>query len=104
MVAGSIPNEVIGFFFFNLPNPSNRTMALGSIRPTTEISTRISWGKGGLRLRLTTSPQSVSRLRRKCENPHKPMGFHIPFQGQFYLHRVYVVYYKVNFLLERNGM
>jgi hypothetical protein len=27
-------------FFFNLPNPSTRTMALGSTQPLTEISTR----------------------------------------------------------------
>jgi hypothetical protein len=26
--------------FFNLPNPSSRTMALGSTQPLTEISTR----------------------------------------------------------------
>jgi hypothetical protein len=37
-VAGSIP-DVIGFF--NWPNPSNCTMALGSIHPLTEMSTRI---------------------------------------------------------------
>jgi hypothetical protein len=27
------------FFFFNLPTPSNRTMALGSTQPLTEMST-----------------------------------------------------------------
>jgi hypothetical protein len=32
-----IPDEVA---FFNLPNPSSRTMVLGSTRPQTEISTR----------------------------------------------------------------
>jgi hypothetical protein len=32
--------------FFNLPNPSSRTMALGSTQPLTEMSTRkISGGK-----------------------------------------------------------
>jgi hypothetical protein len=32
---------------FNLPNPSSRTMALGSTQPLTEMSTRnISAGKG----------------------------------------------------------
>jgi hypothetical protein len=37
-VAGSIPYDVI--VFFNLPNPSNRTMALGLTQPLTEMSTR----------------------------------------------------------------
>jgi hypothetical protein len=33
--------------FFNLPNPSKRTMALGSTRPLTEMSTRnLPGGKG----------------------------------------------------------
>jgi hypothetical protein len=37
-VAGSIPDEVIGFF--NWPNPSRRTMALGSTQSQTEMSNR----------------------------------------------------------------
>jgi hypothetical protein len=37
-VKGSIPDEIIGFFIW--PNPSSLTMALGSIRPLTEMSTR----------------------------------------------------------------
>jgi hypothetical protein len=37
-VAGSIPDEVIGFF--HLPNPSSRTMAMGSTQPLIEMSTR----------------------------------------------------------------
>jgi hypothetical protein len=37
-VVGSISDEVIGFF--NLRNPSSRTMALGSTQPLTEMSTR----------------------------------------------------------------
>jgi hypothetical protein len=37
-IAGSIPDEVIGFI--NEPNPSNRTMALGSTQPLTEMNTR----------------------------------------------------------------
>jgi hypothetical protein len=32
-----LPDEVD---FFNLPNPSSRTMALGSTQPLTEMSTR----------------------------------------------------------------
>jgi hypothetical protein len=44
-VAGSIPDEVLGFF--NLPNPSSRAMALGSTQPLIEISTRnLRAGKG----------------------------------------------------------
>jgi hypothetical protein len=36
--AVSIPDEVIGFL--NRPNPSYRSMALGSTQPLTEMSTR----------------------------------------------------------------
>jgi hypothetical protein len=42
---GSIPDEIIGFF--NLPNPSSRTVALGSTQPLTEISTRNLYGGKG---------------------------------------------------------
>jgi hypothetical protein len=42
-VAGSIPDGVMEFFIDI--NPSDRTMALGSTRPVTEMSTGIiSWG------------------------------------------------------------
>jgi hypothetical protein len=41
-VAGSIPDGVTGIF--HLHNPSDRTMALVSTQPLTEMSTRsISW-------------------------------------------------------------
>jgi hypothetical protein len=34
-------------FFFNLPNPSSRTMALGSTQPLSEVITRnLPGGKG----------------------------------------------------------
>ena len=43
MVAGSIPDDVIGIFHWH--NPSGRTMAVGLTQPLTEMSTRnISWG------------------------------------------------------------
>jgi hypothetical protein len=35
---GSSPDEVD--FFYNLPNPSNRTMALGSTQPLIEMGIR----------------------------------------------------------------
>jgi hypothetical protein len=45
MVAGSNPDEVIGFF--NWPNRSSLTMALGSTQRLTKISTRnLPGGKG----------------------------------------------------------
>jgi hypothetical protein len=45
--AGSISDEVIGFF--NSPNPSSRTMALGSAQP--QMSTRNLLGSKGLAAR-----------------------------------------------------
>ena len=58
-VAGSIPGGVIGIF--RRHNPSDRTMALGSILPLTEMSTsRISGGKCGRCVRLTTLPPSCA--------------------------------------------
>jgi hypothetical protein len=58
-VAGSIPDDVTGFFQGH--NRSGLTMALGSTQPLTEMSTRnISWGKGGRCVGLTTLPPSCA--------------------------------------------
>jgi hypothetical protein len=42
---GSIPDEVIGFF--NRPNASSHTLALGSTQPLTEMSNRRILGVKG---------------------------------------------------------
>jgi hypothetical protein len=56
----SVRDRVIGFP--DLRNPLSRTVALGSTEPLTEMSTKNLpvEVKGGRRVRLTTSPSSVS--------------------------------------------
>jgi hypothetical protein len=82
-VVGSSPDEVN---FFNWPNPSSRTMALGSTQPLTEMSTRNLPGgvKGGWHVGLTTLLPSVSRLSRQnvgASTSCNPMGLHGLLQG-----------------------
>jgi hypothetical protein len=45
--------------FFNLPNPSSRTMALGSIQPLTEMITRILHGGKG---RPTSKAENLTAI------------------------------------------
>jgi hypothetical protein len=75
--AGSSPDEVD---FFNLPNPSSRTMALGSTQPLTEMVPGIFLGvNGGRHGGLTNLLPSVSRLSRQnvgASMSHNPMGLH----------------------------
>jgi hypothetical protein len=80
--AGSIPMLLD---FFNLPNPSSRTMILGSTQPLTEMSTRNLPGvKRGRRVRLKTLPSSVSRLCREnvgASMSHNLIGLQDLLQG-----------------------
>ena len=57
-VAALIPDDVIGVFPWH--NPFDRTMALWSTQPLTEMSTRTIYrGKGGRCVRLTLPPSCV---------------------------------------------
>jgi hypothetical protein len=49
--------------FFNLPNPSSRTMSLGSTEPLTEISIRNLPGGGGGKGRLARKDDNEGNSR-----------------------------------------
>jgi hypothetical protein len=77
------PDEVD---FFNLPNPLNRTMALGSTQPLTEMSSRKFPGsKGRRRVGLTTLPPSVSRMSENvgASTSHSPKGLRGMYGNSF---------------------
>jgi len=62
----------------HLHNPSDRNMALGSTQPLTEMITRrISWGKSGRCVRLTTLPPSCALVMKsgnlKFLEPSEPL-------------------------------
>jgi hypothetical protein len=58
-VAGLIPDEIIGFF--NWPNPSSRTMALGSTQPLTEMSTKNLPGRKGRSVRESDNVTAICK-------------------------------------------
>ena len=68
-VTGSIPDGVIGIF--HLHNPSDRTMALGSTQPLTEMSTRrISWGQ----MRPVRKADNLTTFLYRCHEIWEPSG------------------------------
>jgi hypothetical protein len=80
-VAGSIADEVNGIF--NWPNPSSRTVALGSTQPLTKMSTRNIPGRGGgVKSGRHVRLQSHRRLRADylknagASLSHNPMFIH----------------------------
>jgi hypothetical protein len=71
--------------FFNLPNPSSRTIALGSTQPLTEMSTRNIPGGEGRPARkadnLTAICEPIVYKNVGASTSHSPMGLHGPLQG-----------------------
>jgi hypothetical protein len=70
--------------FFNLPNPSNRTMALGSTQPLTEMSTRdLPGGKErpARKADVTAICEPIVYKNVEASTSHSPMGLHGPLQG-----------------------
>jgi len=60
-VAGSIPDGVIGIFYWH--NPSDRTMALGSTQPLTEMSTR---SIAGVKKRPVRKADNLTTILCRC--------------------------------------
>jgi hypothetical protein len=77
-----VQDEVI---FFNLPNPSSHTMALGSIQPLTELSTRnLPGGKN----RPARRADNLAAICVPTENvgastSRDPKGFHGLYRDNF---------------------
>jgi hypothetical protein len=81
-VPGSIPGGVTGFFSDTFP--FYRTMNLGTTQPLMKMSTRnILVGKGGLCVRMTTSPPSSAECHEYLGalTSWNPLGHTGPVRG-----------------------
>jgi hypothetical protein len=83
-------SPIMSLDFFHWHNPSGRTMALGTTRSLTEMSSRnISGGgvKGGRCVGLTTLPPSSADCLQIwwSQPPRKLQGFSRPVMGFLYL-------------------
>jgi hypothetical protein len=80
-MAGSIPDEAIGFF--NWRNPSSRSMALRSTQPLIEMSTRNLLGPARKIDNLTVifEPIVWTLENVRASTSYNPMGLHGLLQG-----------------------
>jgi hypothetical protein len=80
-----MPDYVIGFF--NLPNPSSCTMALGSTQPLREMSTRNLPGDKGWPMHESDNLTAMYESTKKCGrlDISEPDGSPRPVTGIVYL-------------------
>jgi hypothetical protein len=91
-----VPDEVD---FFNLPNLSSCTMALGSTQPLTEMVPEIFRGvKSGRRVGLTTLPPSVSRMSENvgASNSRNPKDLHDLYRETFTFYRHNFTFFTIH--------
>jgi len=92
-----VRSQLVSVDFSLIYNPSDRTMALGSTQPLTEMSTRsISWvGQGGRRVRLPTYHHPVPLSRNLGTlTSWNPLGLSRPVMGLLYVQMYYIPHWS----------